>query len=172
MTANNNPDLSRRAVLGGLFALGVVVVGYTVMPHVVFAQPAPANAFLALSEFLTGKKLDARLAARYRAALAKHDPKFEAAAAALQRFVDDAKAANVDALIALPALDPALRRTITAIVSAWYLGIVGDGADVVLISYAEAVMYRPTAGALVIPTYGGGPGSWGPKPVVATEGLQ
>jgi len=72
----------------------------------------------------------------------------------------------------LPAFDAALRQTLTQIVSAWYLGIVGNGADVELISYSQALMYRPTHGALIIPTYGGGPGSWGPLPVVTPEGKQ
>ena len=166
--------LSRRSLLGGFAALGSFAVGYTVMPHIAFAAaaPVPAAGFLALSEFVTGKKLDAQLAARYQSALLKHVPGFAGAFGALQAFVDGAHAADVEALVALPAFDAALRQTLTQIVSAWYLGIVGNGADVELISYSQALMYRPTHGALIIPTYGGGPGSWGPLPVVTPEGKQ
>jgi hypothetical protein len=50
-------------------------------------------------------------------------------------------------------------------VSAWYLGFVGADTDVELISYAQALMYEPARGILVVPSYGGGPNSWGEKPV-------
>jgi len=74
------------------------------------------------------------------------------------------KSSNQDAFLALPALDPAAKATATTIVSAWYLGVVGEPADAELITYAEALMYRPTRGILPIPTYGPGPNNWGPKP--------
>ena len=38
-----------------------------------------------------------------------------------------------------------------------------------LVSYSEAMMYQPTHGILIIPTYGGGPASWGPKPVIKQD---
>jgi len=160
--------ISRRALIGGAavagaaFALGgAALLGTTNA----FAAAAAGADFLRLSEFLTGgKPLEPGLATRYQAALARHDAKFNDASAALQRYVAEARETSVDSLLARPDLGEPLRKTITQIVSAWYLGIVGNDADAELISYAQALMYRPTQDVLVIPSYGGGPDSWGQKP--------
>ncbi|MES2532715.1 MAG: sugar dehydrogenase complex small subunit [Pseudomonadota bacterium] len=163
--------ISRRALLGTAVAAGAVLAigGGTVLGTTnAFAADAANTAsagFLRLSEFLTGgQPLAAGLATRYQATLARLDPKFAAAAAELQRYVSDAKASHIDDLLARPDLSDPLRKTITQIVSAWYLGIVNNDTDVELVSYADALMYRPTADVLVVPSYGGGPDSWGDKP--------
>lgn len=170
--------LSRRALLETLAAAGVAlgIGGNTLLgPLQASAQTAAASAggavgvaapdFLRLSVLLTGgQPLDAGLAARYQAALAR-DPAFGRATQALLRLADDSGVSHVDALLDHPQLDDALRATLKRIVSAWYLGIVGDDADVKLIAYANALMYRPTRGILDIPSYGSGPDTWGHKPV-------
>ena len=165
--------MSRRTLIGGTAVAGVALAlgGSAVLgTSNAFAAAAASDDFLRLSEFLTGgKPLTAALAARYQEALRRHDPQFGAAAALLQRHVEDTRPAHVDDLLANPDLDPALRATATQIVSAWYLGIVGEDADAELISYANALMYRPTAGILDIPTYGSGPDSWGQKPPVTVS---
>ncbi|MEZ0207351.1 sugar dehydrogenase complex small subunit [Ideonella sp.] len=160
--------LSRRALIGGAaiagaaFALGGAALLGT---SNAFAAAAASADFLRLSEFLTGgQPLEPGLATRYQAALARHDAKFGEAWSALQRYVADSKETSVDSLLARADLGEPLRKTITQIVSAWYLGIVGNDVDAELISYAQALMYRPTQDVLVIPTYGGGPDSWGRKP--------
>ncbi len=170
-TANVFPlafPISRRALLGTAVAAGAVLAigGTTVLGTTnALAATTASTGFLRLSEFLTGgQPLAAGLATRYEASLARLDPKFTAAAAELQRYVNDAKASHIDELLARPDLSEPLRKTITQIVSAWYLGIVNNDTDVELISYADALMYRPTADVLVIPSYGGGPDSWGEKP--------
>ncbi|MET0519661.1 MAG: sugar dehydrogenase complex small subunit [Burkholderiaceae bacterium] len=154
--------IAAAAVAGTALALG----GATVLgTSNAFAAASSAQGFQRLSEFLTGgQPLPAALAVRYQAALSRHDPAFAGAAGALQRYVDEANAGSIDALLARPDLSEALRKTITQIVSAWYLGIVGSDAQAELISYAQALMYRPTQDVLVVPTYGGGPDSWGEKP--------
>ncbi|CAN5565553.1 sugar dehydrogenase complex small subunit [soil metagenome] len=160
--------ISRRALLGtAVAASAAIAIGGTAVLGTsnAFAAATASTDFLRLSEFLTGgKPLEAGLAARYQASLARLDPKFAAAAAELQRYVSDANAPNIDALLARPDLSAPLRKTITQVVSAWYLGIVNNDTDVELISYAGALMYQPTADVLVIPSYGGGPDSWGAKP--------
>jgi hypothetical protein len=131
------------------------------------AAPAalPVPDFLRLSVFLTGgQPLDATLAGRYQVALAKRDPQFGDSARALLALMSESKAATIDELLDAPGLKDTLRELTTRIVSAWYLGIVGQDADAELISYAEALMYRPTKDVLVVPTYGAGPDSWGEKP--------
>ncbi|OWQ47476.1 hypothetical protein CDL60_08585 [Roseateles noduli] len=131
------------------------------------AAALPAADFLRLSIFLTGgQPLDATLAGRYQVALAKRDPQFGDSARALLGLMATSKAATVEALLEQPALQDTLRALTTRIVSAWYLGIVGQDADAELISYAEALMYRPTRDVLVVPTYGAGPDSWGDQPGV------
>lgn len=160
--------ISRRTLLGSAAVAGTALVfgGSALLgTSNAFAAEVAAADFLRLSEFLTGgKPLQAGLATRYQASLARHDPKFNEAAAALQRYVSDAKAASIDELLTHAELTEPLRKTITQIVSAWYLGIVNNDKDVELISYAEALMYRPTADVLIIPSYGAGPDSWGDKP--------
>lgn len=160
--------VSRRALVAGTVVVGAAIAlgGVSVLGTTnAFAAAMASNDFLRLSEFLTGgKPLEAGLATRYQASLARLDPKFVAAAAELQRYVNDAKAANIDELLARPDLGEPLRKTITQIVSAWYLGIVNNDTEVELIAYADALMYRPTADVLVVPSYGGGPDSWGEKP--------
>lgn len=160
--------LSRRTLLAGAALAGTALAiggGAVLGTTNAFAAAASSTDFLRLSEFLTGgKALEAGLATRFQAALARHDPTFDEAATALQRYVADAKAGSIDELLARPDLGTPMRKTITQIVSAWYLGIVGTDADTELVSYAQALMYRPTQDVLVVPTYGGGPDSWGDKP--------
>jgi hypothetical protein len=163
--------ISRRALVGvaalagTAFAIGGLDVLGTSNAFAAQTGDASAAAFLRLSEFVTGgKPLAAELAARYQAALSRHDAKFGDACAALQRYLAEAKPAHIDELLARPDLGEPLRKTVTDIVSAWYLGIVGTDADAELIAYADALMYRPTLDVLAIPSYGGGPDSWGAKP--------
>lgn len=170
--------LSRRALLETAAAAGVALgLAALSVPVVVQAQAGSTAAaggtglaaadFHRLSQFLTGgQPLDAALAARYQAVLLKRDPAFDAAAQDLLRLVDSSQATHVDALLAQPALaDGPLRGTLQRIVSAWYLGIVGDDNGTELVAYANALMYRPTRGILDIPSYGSGPDTWGDKPV-------
>ncbi|ARN23441.1 sugar dehydrogenase complex small subunit [Piscinibacter gummiphilus] len=154
--------LGSAAVAGSALALGGVAS--LAVTDAAAASPSPAE-FLRLSEFLTGgQPLEEGLATRFQAALARRDPRFGDAVAALQRYVSDSRAAGIDELLDRPDLGEPLRKTITQIVSAWYLGIVGDDAETELVAYAQALMYRPTKDVLVVPSYGGGPDSWGEKP--------
>lgn len=131
------------------------------------AAALPVADFLRLSVFLTGgQALDATLAGRYQVALAKRDPQFGDSARALLALIRSTQAGTIEQLLETPDLQDTLRAATTRIVSAWYLGIVGQDADAELISYAEALMYRPTKDVLVVPTYGAGPDSWGGQPGV------
>jgi hypothetical protein len=168
--------VSRRVVLGGAVAAGTALAfgGAAVLgssnAFATAAGSAAASAeFLRVSEFVTGgKPLAPALAARFQASLVKLDPGFSAGFAALQTYVAGAGAANIDDLLERPDLSEPLKKSITQIVSAWYLGIVSNDTDAELVSYAEALMYRPTIDVIVVPSYGGGPDSWGQKPPVST----
>lgn len=167
----HGPLLSRRALLETAAAAGAALgLAALSVPAAVQAQGSAtglaAADFQRLSQFLTGgQPLDAGLAARYQAVLLQRDPAFDAAAQDLLRLVDSSQATHVDALLEQPALaDGPLRGTLQRIVSAWYLGIVGDDNGTELVAYANALMYRPTRGILDIPSYGSGPDTWGKKP--------
>jgi hypothetical protein len=155
-------------VLGGAVAAGTALAfgGASVLGSSnAFAAAAESSDFLNLSIFLTGgQPLSAVLAKRFEASLAKFDPGFRDKASALQAYVSGANAADIDELLARPDLTAPLKASITEIVSAWYLGIVSNDTDAELVSYAEALMYRPTSDVIVVPSYGGGPDSWGSKP--------
>lgn len=134
-----------------------------------FARDAVAAAdvdpaFLELARFLTGKPdLDARIVARAHQGLIAADPAFSDRSAALGRAIKEAKLADVDAFAESSLYaDAELKATAVAVISAFYLGQVGEGDEAKFVSFEKALMYRPTAGVVVIPTYAlGGPNYWG-----------
>ena len=157
--------LSRRSLLRGSVTLGLTALVSGVMPWQSAMAAAQSDAdFIALSQFLVSRTVNPVLAARYYAALDKRAPNFSTNATALKQLIAERGLKHVDDYLALADADPSLKATATSIISAWYLGIVGEPADAELVAYSEALMYRPTHGTLIIPSYGGGPDSWGPKP--------
>ncbi|PRA28824.1 sugar dehydrogenase complex small subunit [Pseudomonas poae] len=157
--------LSRRSLLRGSVTLGLTALVSGVMPWQSVMAAAQSDAdFIALSQFLVSRTVNPVLAARYYSALDKRAPNFSTNAIALKQLIAERGLKHVDDYLALADADPSLKATATSIISAWYLGIVGEPADAELVAYSEALMYRPTHGTLIIPSYGGGPDSWGPKP--------
>ncbi|MFJ3680641.1 sugar dehydrogenase complex small subunit [Pseudomonas sp. NPDC090208] len=169
-SAEISSGFSRRSLLRGSVTLGLAAMlgGLTPLQSV-FAAEVSAGDFIALSQFLISRPVNPVLAARYQAALAKRAPNFAGNVIALKQLISEQGYKHVDEYLAQAQPDPSLKATATSIVSAWYLGIVGEPADAELISYSEAVMYQPTHGILAIPTYGGGPASWGPKPTAKQD---
>ncbi|MGI4860604.1 MAG: sugar dehydrogenase complex small subunit [Janthinobacterium lividum] len=160
MPSSRRGFLFATAIVGAWAATG----GAAFLPSA-WAGPHPGVDFMRLSSFVTGRNaLDATVGQRFLAGLTKRDATFGAHAAALLTYIEDAKLPDMDAFLALPNTDPALKATATRIVSAWYLGIIGEGKDAELITYADALMYEPTRDILAVPTYGPGPLAWGPKP--------
>ncbi|MGI4858038.1 MAG: sugar dehydrogenase complex small subunit [Janthinobacterium lividum] len=169
------PCPSRRTFLAA--AAGATLAALACSPLLPFIPRAHAAesaagglsaAFLRLSMFVTGQRdLHPETSGRYLAALSKRDPDFPAKFGALLTRIDQAKFIDMDAFLAAAPADAPLLATASRIVSAWYLGIVGDAADAELITYADALMYRPTRGVLAVPTYGPGPLAWGAKPALA-----
>lgn len=158
-------QISRRSVLRGTVALAALgAIAAIAGPLPAAAADATQQDFMQLSTFLTGHDLDPVLGSRYFAALQKRNPDLLAQMNVLGSVIKQSNVANMDAFLALPSIDPKLMETATKIVSAWYLGVVGEPEDAELIAYGEALMYRPTRGILAIPTYGPGPDAWGPKP--------
>ena len=121
-------------------------------------------AFVQFARFLTGRSdLDARIVARAYEALVTADSSFAVRSMALARAIEDAQLADVNALVASPLYaDPGHRAVAIAIVSAFYLGQVGEGSKARFVAFEKALMFEPTADMVPIPTYSrGGPSYWG-----------
>jgi len=158
-------NVSRRGLLRTTVAVaGLALLADLAGPLSAVAADDAVASFTQLSEFLTGYTLDPVLGARFLAALKKRDAELDANMAALSALIKQSGVPNMDGFLALSGTDPALMKTATKIVSAWYLGVVGEPENAELITYADSLMYRPTKGLLTIPSYGPGPNAWGPKP--------
>lgn len=162
MANANHPQprdrLNRRAFLASASALAFVsAAGLKVSPA--FAAP-DETAFHAFSEFITGETLDPVLAGRYLKALTRKTPEFgtdiDQAIAATAAFRDQ----GIDKMLEALGPDSPVRKTITAVTSAWYLGVVGTDIHGELVAFHDALMFRPTRDYVFVPTYGGGPNSW------------
>lgn len=149
------------------------------------AQPAAASLaqFMALSAWLTGRpSLNAELGRRYFDALAARVAGFAGQLATLatlrQAHAEQDQQAYYDAIDASGAAYASLPRQIIA---AWYTGQVGappaanaqhdraappqPDAAATVIAYELALMYRPTADVLTIPSYCRDvPGYWSAQP--------
>ena len=125
--------------------------------------------FLLLSKAAAGHDdLDMTVASRLLAALRHADPAFNDNAAGLARVVRGGQTpeALLDAAKAI-----GLHETLLTLVAAWYTGTVGGGQQAELVSYADALMYRPVSDGLPVPTYClGGPLWWpGPPPAAGVS---
>jgi hypothetical protein len=136
---------------------------------IVSAGGAPAFAqaldfdFLALSRAVTGHDdIDAVTASRIYAAMEKNDPGF---AVRVNQLADLAKGQPDPKTLLAAAEGQGLKDTMLAIVSAWYTGTVGDGSNGVVVSYVDALMYRPVQDGMTVPTYCSYGPLWWTRPV-------
>ena len=107
--------------------------------------------FLAFSKAITGHDdIDATTAARIREAMLQGDAAFAQQAASLAGLVQPGIAP--DALLGA-ATSAGLREAALAVVTAWYTGTVVAGQKTTVVAYEQALMYRPVADALTVPTY-------------------
>lgn len=163
---HGSTDLGRRrflAVSALAASVAAVVGGAPGLAQGVVAATDVDPEFVELSRFLTGRPdLDARIIARAHEGLTSADPAFSSHWTALQRAIQQASVADIDAFAASALYDdPALKATAMAIISAFYLGQVGQGGDATVVSFEKALMFQPTEGIIVIPTYAlGGPNYW------------
>ncbi|MFJ3045602.1 sugar dehydrogenase complex small subunit [Herbaspirillum chlorophenolicum] len=154
--------LSRRHVLIGLAAL-IAEAGFwsnplfsnAQTPSATGAAPPPSSpeaiAFLAFSKHITGHgDLPLETASRIEAAMRKTYPDF---AAQWQKLAALPAAGQKPKAWLAAATDAGLRDLALAVVAAWYTGTVGKGAQAVVVSYAEALMYRPVADGQTVQTY-------------------
>lgn len=135
---------------------------------------APASgaldAFLALSQRLTGRTgFDVALGKRVYDALARSDSHFTPNVAALNTWLRGHGGVPSDTVTqALQVDQPALAKSVSAIMRAWYLGLVGDMPHVDVVAYEKALMFDPVKDVLTIPSYCRDvPFYWTKKPVSA-----
>jgi fructose 5-dehydrogenase small subunit len=139
-----------------------------------FADAPPAgggiDAFLALSQRLTGRSsFDTLLGQRVYDALVKADSQFPQNVAVLNTWLQGHGGVPSDTVTqALQVDQPALAKTVSAIMRAWYLGLVGDMPQVEVVSYEKALMFDPVKDVLTIPSYCRDvPFYWTQKPMTA-----
>jgi hypothetical protein len=113
------------------------------------------DAFLALSQRLTGRTgFDAVLGKRVYDALAKSDSQFTQNVAALNTWLQGHGGVPSDTVTqVLQAEQQALAKAVSAIMRAWYLGLVGDMPHVNVVAYEKALMFDPVKDVLTIPSY-------------------
>ncbi|CAB3770279.1 sugar dehydrogenase complex small subunit [Paraburkholderia humisilvae] len=152
---------SRRAWLAGACAcaaaLAAGVAGRIAAAWADTRPPAGGgfDAFIALSQKLTGRtRFDSVLGKRAYDALSKADNQFTQNIATLNSWLLSHGGVPSDTVIAaLQADTPVLARTVTAVVRAWYLGLVGDPPHVQVIAYESALMFDPVNDVLTVPSY-------------------
>lgn len=157
-------DPARRALLASLLA----ACATSVVPPV-FAAPAAVDArdaFLAGSQILTGRpSLDPAQAARLYDALLADDPQFAAGVQALVTLIDQRKIDPRQLQHVLDGEHSPLAALPRKIVTAWYVGVVGDGENARCITFETSLMNEIVSDKLKPPSYCyGGYGSWAEKP--------
>ena len=161
-TRGREPDPHRRALLAGLAA---AYLSWTAAPA--DAQAASAqDAFLALSRFLTGRpSLDPGQAARLYEAFVAAAPRFGDELRALLVWIE---ARGIEADRLQPALDgegSALASLPRRIMTAWYTGVVGEGAGARCVTFETSLMHQAVGDRLNPPSYCYGPhASWSEAP--------
>ncbi|PUA19857.1 sugar dehydrogenase complex small subunit [Glaciimonas sp. PCH181] len=158
-------SLGRRTLLVGLLS----AYSASLIPWAL-AQPvadADQGAFVAVSAILAGRQaLDAVQAKRLYDALTADDSAFPAAARALLALINERK---IDPLALQKTLDDEhspLAAVPRKIVTAWCMGIVGDGEKARCIAYETALNAVIVEDVLKPPTYAYGVyGSWAKKPL-------
>ena len=127
--------------------------------------PAPAE-FLALSTLLIPDlRLDEHHGARLHAALLRQDAQFPVKTRALADVARKGPIADVELLADAVRHDASLSATLHTIVSAWYLGIVGDGVKAQVVAHDLALMQDVVRDEVVTPSYcTRAPGYWSAPP--------
>jgi fructose 5-dehydrogenase small subunit len=178
---------SRRTLLAGACASAAALAftsalrngcGLSGLPACLFGiAPADAkapkggglDAFLFLSQHLTGRTaFEPVLSKRVYDALARSDSQFRQNVAALNIWVLSHGGVPSDTVTqALQPDEPDLAKTVSAIVRAWYLGLVGAMPHVQVVAYENALMFDPVKEILTVPSYCRDvPFYWSQKPVM------
>ena len=156
----------RRVVVGLLTSYAASLIPWA-LPAL--AQAAPDEdraAFTALSALLVGRSsLDGAQATRLFEALRADDAGFALSARSLLALINDRQIDPLGLQQVLDTEKSPLAKLPRILVTAWYLGIVGDGERARVIAYETALNAVIVADVLKPPTYCYGVyGSWTRKP--------
>lgn len=142
--------MTRRTLLvgaGGLLASSA----WSTSSFALTQLPAGASAFHAVSTAITGKAdLSVMTAERIFAAMQTDDADL---GGKIDRLAELAQATSSPEGLRDAADAAGLKPALIAILTAWYTGTVQTKAGPVLVAYNEALMYRPVADGLTVPTY-------------------
>jgi hypothetical protein len=128
-------------------------------------QPA-ADAFFRVSQILTGyTELDPHTSVRIAKALIDQQPAMSASLLILSDLVKDPGNTSSAQLFLSAAERVNQKEAALAVVAAWFKGTVGHGQEAVLVSYQQALMYRPVSDGLIVPTYCGNGPLWWTAPI-------
>jgi hypothetical protein len=143
--------ISRRSLLAGAaFSVASIAWGRVANAEMSGVAATP-DAFISVSRAITARSdLSPVTASRIYAALLAASDQLPAQIAQLGQFAQ--QASTPDAL-KQAATTAGLGDVLMAIVTAWYTGTVETTKGTVVVSYAEALMYRPVADGLTVPTY-------------------
>jgi len=168
--ASNTMNMPRRVLLTGM--LLSYSYSFLNLPKAIAQGAAPSvlpPAFIKVSQQLTGhESLNLGQAERLYQALVASDAAFAAQLVQLADFM----AQNPDPATLQAALDAAkapFAKLPGAIVTAWYVGVVGSGKASRCITYETSLMALAVADRLKPPSYAYGPyGSWSANPLANT----
>jgi hypothetical protein len=158
------PDFERRTLLAGLTAalMTACVPSATAQEDVSAAR----RSFAELSNLLTGRStLDATHADVLYDALVASRPHFDSEVRALLTLMQNRTIDPKDLQRTLDGERSPLAALPRAIVSAWYLGVVGEGERARCVTFESSLSYEIVSDRLSPPSYcHGGPASWVEKP--------
>jgi hypothetical protein len=166
--------LSRRRLLTGTAGLLVAGILTQVLPgKLALAAPplaaaiAPSASFNAISVKLTGiEQPDVLLSQRLYSWLHDHFPQLDSQLDTLSALLQQQPAANGSSLLTLLSSQPkAINDLYQALVSGWYLGVVGPLPRPQCIAFENIVSYQLLRDSLLPPSYAPGqPNFWTQPP--------
>lgn len=124
------------------------------------------STFMKVSEVICGySTLDSALGQRIFGLMQQRNTALGNQLATLQTLLN-ADMSSLDMQGKLQGVDKNTHTLFTDILRAWQLGIVGTGKEARVVAYEYALMYKPIADVIVLPTYAHGePHYWAHPPV-------
>lgn len=162
ITPRNGTGFSRRDMLKGLTSamVATTLLGFPFLSQAeketATTSPVIFGQFYLVSQAVTEHtNLSEGASAQIFNAFFRSQSDFAVQVSKLHALVNnDQSASQLQTL----AKQKGLGELLTSIVTAWYTGTVGHGIDSILVSYKDALMYRPVSDGLIVPTYcGNGP---------------
>lgn len=169
----NGTGFTRRELIKGLTSamVATTLLGFPFLTQAekeaAEASPVIFGHFYLVSQAVTEhKNLSEGASAQIFNALLRNQPNFPLQVSRLHAMVNNKQTAKQ---LQEGAKQQGLGDLVTDIVTAWYTGSVKNGTDSILISYKDALMYRPVSDGLIVPTYcGNGPLWFTTAPPAAT----